>query len=273
MAPVRPIFYISDGTGITAEAVGHSLLTQFGEIDFVAERLPFVDSAEKAHAVVTRVRGAGEAAGVRPLLVTSCVNDEVNRILARSDALVLDMFAPFMGLLERELGQPRVARSGRAHGMGDSATYHRRMNAINYALAHDDGLDPDYSEADLVLVAVSRAGKTPTCVYLALHHGIRVANYPLTGSDLDHDRLPAPLRRHRGKLFGLTIDPVRLQEVRQERRPDSPYSQIAACRREVAQAEAILRGEGVPVLSTTHTSIEEIASRVMEHLGASHNVL
>ena len=151
--------------------------------------------------------------------------------------------------------------------MVDFDSYHRRIDAINFALTHDDGMSVNYDDADLILVAVSRAGKTPTCVYLALHHGVSAANYPLTEEDLEHDRLPPRLRAHRRKLFGLTIDPVRLQQIRQERRPNSGYAKLETCKREVAAAEAMFRAERIPVLSTTHTSIEEISSKVMSTLG------
>lgn len=263
----RPVFYVSDGTGITAETIGHSLLTQFSGIRFSTERMPFIDSADKAREASLRVKAAGERAGLRPIVVNSCVDNDLNGILAESGALMLDVFAPFIAPLERELGTKRVATIGLAHGMVDFETYHKRINAINYAMAFDDGVNQDYSEADVVLIAVSRAGKTPTCLYLAMQHGIRAANYPLTPEDLDSDRLPASLRRYRDKLFGLTIDPVRLQQIRQERRPNSRYAGLDTCKREVAQAEALMRREGLEALSTTNTSIEEISSRVMGHLG------
>jgi len=186
--------------------------------------------------------------------------------------LMLDVFDPFISPLEKELGQTRSAFIGRAHGMVDFETYHKRINAMNYALTHDDGVKLDYSDADLILVAVSRAGKTPTCVYLALQHGVKAANYPLTPDDLDAERLPDKLRQYRRKLFGLTIDPIRLHQIRQERRPDSRYAQLDTCKREVAQAEALLRREGVELLSTTHASIEEISSRVMEYLGINREM-
>jgi regulator of PEP synthase PpsR (kinase-PPPase family) len=272
MDAVRPVFYVSDGTGITAETIGHSLLTQFSGLRFSTDRLPFVDSADKAREAARRIRAAGENAGARPVVVNSCVDAELNRLLAESGALMLDIFAPFIAPLEEELGLVRNSHIGRAHGIVDFDIYHRRINAMNYALAHDDGVKLDYSEADLILVAVSRAGKTPTCVYLALHHGVRAANYPLTPEDLESERLPAILRQHRDKLFGLTIDPVRLHQIRQERRPDSRYAQLDTCRREVSQAEAMLRREGVEMLSTTHASIEEIASRVLEHLGINREM-
>ena len=268
----RPVFYVSDGTGITAETIGHSLLTQFAGFRFVTDRIPFVDTVAKARAAAAQIRTAAEAHGIRAIVVNSCVDGELNAILAESGALMLDVFAPFIEPLEQELQSQRQLRVGQAHGMVDFDAYHRRINAMNYALAHDDGMRLDYSEADLILVAVSRAGKTPTCVYLALHHGVKAANYPLTPEDLESERLPARLRQYRDKLFGLTIDPVRLHQIRQERRPDSRYARLDTCKREVALAEAMLQREGIEMLSTTHASIEEISSRVLEHLGINREM-
>ncbi|MFD0726948.1 posphoenolpyruvate synthetase regulatory kinase/phosphorylase PpsR [Lysobacter brunescens] len=267
MSQIRPVFYVSDGTGITAETIGHSLLTQFTGPRFVTDRLSFVDTVEKADEVAGRIRAAGEAHGVRPIVVNSCVDANLTARLAESGALMLDVFAPFIEPLERELGEQRQPRVGQAHGMVDFDTYHRRINAMNFALTHDDGVATNYDEADVILVAVSRAGKTPTCIYLALHHGVKAANYPLTDEDLEHDRLPPRLRPYRNKLFGLTIDPVRLQQIRQERRANSRYAQMETCRREVAAAESMMRAERIPMLSTTHTSIEEISSKVLTTLG------
>jgi len=266
MNETRPVFYISDGTGITAETIGHSLLTQFNGTDFIAERISFVDSVERAEDAVERIKAAAELHAVRPVVINSCMDSEVGEALAKSGALMLDVFAPFIEPLERELGRSRMRQVGRAHAIVDFDTYHRRINAMNYALTHDDGIAIDYNDADVILVAVSRAGKTPSCVYLALQYGVRAANYPLTEEDLEHDRLPERLRKFRDKLFGLTIDPHRLQQIRQERRPDSHYAKLETCKREVAAAEALFRAERIPTLSTTNTSIEEIASKVMTTL-------
>lgn len=267
MAGVRPVFYVSDGTGITAETIGHSLLTQFTETQFVTFRLPFVDSVERADEAAGKIRDAAQSYGVRPVVINSCMDGNVGAALAASGALMLDVFAPFIEPLERELEESRQRRIGIAHGMVDFETYHRRINAMNFALTHDDGASLNYDDADLILVAVSRAGKTPTCVYLALHYGVRAANYPLTEEDLEHDRLPPRLRAHRHKLFGLTIDPVRLQQIRQERRPNSRYAKLETCRSEVAAAEKMFRAERITTLSTTNTSIEEISSKVLTTLG------
>ncbi len=267
MSAIRPVFYVSDGTGITAETVGHSLLTQFTGFSFVTDRMSFVDDADKAHDAAARIRAAGERYQVRPIVVSSCVDSSLGLILEESGALVLDVFKPFISPLEQELNATRHSKVGQAHGMVDFDTYHRRINAMNFALSHDDGIAVTYDEADVVLVAVSRAGKTPTCIYLAMHYGIRAANYPLTEEDLESDRLPPRLRPYRNKLFGLTIDPERLQQIRQERRPNSRYASLETCKREVAAAETMFRMERIATLSTTHTSIEEISSKVLGTLG------
>ena len=267
MSNVRPVFYVSDGTGITVETIGHSLLTQFTGFSFVTDRISFVDDLAKARLAAERIREAGLRHESRPIVIHSNVDPGISGVLAESGALTLDVFAPFIQPMEEELGASRQSRIGQAHGMVDFEAYHRRINAMNYALTHDDGIAINYDEADLILVAVSRAGKTPTCVYLALQYGIRAANYPLTDQDLESDRLPARLRPYRRKLFGLTIDPERLQQIRQERRPNSTYARLDTCISEVAAAERMFQAERIPTLSTTHTSIEEISSKVMSTLG------
>jgi hypothetical protein len=265
--PRRPIFYISDGTGITAETIGHSVLTQFEGVDFDAVRIPFVDDVEQAHAAVARIRNAQAHYGARPIVINTVVDPRLSEVLQASGALMLDVFAPFIAPLERELDCKRSSRVGQAHGMVDFAQYEQRINATNYALTHDDGVDVNYVDAEVILVGVSRSGKTPTCLYLALHYGVRAANYPLTPEDMESEDLPPRLRAHRRKLFALTIDPTRLQQVRQQRRPNSRYATIKQCRTEVARAEAMFRRENMHMLSTTNTSIEEIASKVMAAVG------
>ncbi|MBS0193398.1 MAG: kinase/pyrophosphorylase [Proteobacteria bacterium] len=264
----RLVFYISDGTGITAETIGHSLLTQFAGVRFHTQRFSFVDSVDKARDALRQIaHAAGQRGGERPIIMSSVVDEAVMAELDASGALILDVFGPFIGPLEAELGKQRERHVGHAHGMVDFAAYEARINATNYALTHDDGGNVNYNEADLILVGVSRSGKTPTCLYLALHYGVRAANYPLTDDDLEKMELPAFLRPHRRKLYGLTIEPARLRQIRQERRPDSRYATIEQCRKEVAAAESMFKAERIPVLSTTHTSIEEIASKVMAALG------
>jgi hypothetical protein len=264
---IRPVYFVSDGTGITAETIGNSLLTQFAGQAFERQRLPFVDTLEKVRQAVEAIRLGGVRHGARPILINTIVDPQLTSALAESDALILDVFAPFMAPLEAELGQVRQPKVGQAHALIDFDAYERRMDATNFALTHDDGTDLDYDTADVLLVGVSRSGKTPTCLYLALHYSLRAANYPLTPDDLEADRLPEKLRRHRRKLFGLTIDPQRLQKIREERKPGSRYATLEVCKREVSIAEGMFQREQIPVLSTTHTSIEEIASKIVAQFG------
>ena len=263
----RPVFFISDGTGITAETIGHSLLTQFSGVEFQTRRIAFVDTADKAREAAAQIRAVGVDAGKKPIVVNTVVDSQLSAILAESDAFMMDVFAPFIAPLEQELQTQRLPRVNQAHGMVDFAAYEARINATNYALTHDDGIDLDYGEADLILVGVSRSGKTPTCLYLALHYGVKAANYPLTEEDLENDEMPKRLQAHKRKLFGLTIDPIRLQQIRTERKPNSRYATIEQCKKEVAIAEAMFKNQQLPHLSTTHTSIEEIASKILAQFG------
>lgn len=263
----RTVLYISDGTAITAETFGQSLLTQFSGEELRHVRLPFVDTQEKAREAVDLIDRTCANDGLQPLVFSTIVNGEVSSELFNSKAQVFDMFGTFMPRLEEIFGQSSAHVVGKAHGMNDNHRYEDRMEATNYALAHDDGISRRLDAADVILVGVSRSGKTPTCLYMALHFGLKAANYPLTEEDLEKPRLPDFLRQHKQKLFGLTIDAERLAEIRQTRRPDSRYASLKQCRYEVEAAEALLRSEGVPMLSTTRASVEELASRILLELG------
>lgn len=268
----RPVFYVSDGTGITAETMGNSLLTQFNGFNFVTERMSFVDNPGLAEQACERIRLAGERYASQPIVISSCMDQSLTDTLRNSGALVLDLMTPFIAPLEQTLNATHQRKVGRAHGIVDFERYHKRIDAMNFALSHDDGVALSYDEADVILVAVSRAGKTPTCIYLALHYGVRAANYPLTDEDLESDRLPPRLRPYRNKLFGLTIDPDKLAQVREQRRPGSRYARLETCKRELAAAETLFKMERIPNLSTTHTSIEEISSKVMTYLGINREM-
>lgn len=268
----RRVYFVSDGTGITAETIGNAILTQFSNIEFDTFRLPFVDTVEQAHKAVARIADRGAGSEGRPVVISSVVDTQVREVLAGVDAFVLDVFAPFIAPLEDELGTQRSPRVGQAHGLVDYDQYEARINATNYALSHDDGIDLTYDDADVILVGVSRSGKTPTCLYLALHYGIKAANYPLIQEDLERQELPRRLLPHRKRLFGLTIDPARLAQVRETRRPGSQYARLEQCRWEVAAAEKLLRAERLPVVSTTHSSIEEIASKILNTLGIDRHM-
>ncbi|MET4674637.1 pyruvate, water dikinase regulatory protein [Luteibacter sp. PvP019] len=268
----RTVFFISDSTGITAETIGNSMLAQFDGVQFDTHRLPFIDNAQKAEAASLRIKTKYAQDGHRPIVVNTMTSRALCDIVAGSGALMLDVFAPFIEPLEAELGAKQSGAVNRSHGLVDFERYEARIEATNYALAHDDGLDVDYNQSDVVLVGVSRSGKTPTCLYMALHYGVCAANYPLTDDDLDKLELPVRLRPYRSRLFGLTIDPVRLAQIREQRRPGSRYATLKQCRWELEQADRLMRRENIPVLNTTHTSIEEISSKIFEYLGIERHM-
>lgn len=264
----RHVFMISDGTGITVESLGNSLLTQFEGIEFEKTTIPYIDSIEKADAVIAQINQSYAETGIKPLAFMTLVNPDIHEHITQSKACVFDLFNTFLAPLEKELGVKSSDTVGRAHGLADSKAYDLRIDAINYALTYDDGVKlRGYEHADIILVGVSRCGKTPSCLYLALQFGIFAANYPITDDDLTDFRLPESLRPYKNKLFGLTIDPERLQHIRTARRPDTLYSSLEQCRTEVAEVEAMYKKEGIPFINSTRYSVEEIATKVMSISG------
>lgn len=266
--PNRTVFFVSDGTGITAETFGNSILAQFPARPRHVRR-PFIDSADKAWDVVQEINIAAAREGKRPIIFVTLANDTVRDILNSESCkgLVLDIFRTFVEPLEAEYQVKSNHRVGRFPDVSLSEEYNNRIEAINFSLAHDDGQSSrDLEIADVILVGVSRSGKTPTTLYLAMQHGIKAANYPLIPEDFERGKLPSALGLHKRKCFGLTIDPARLSHIRHERRPDSKYASIDNCRYEVSAAEAMMRREGIAWLSSTHKSIEEIATTILRDL-------
>jgi regulator of PEP synthase PpsR (kinase-PPPase family) len=267
MTQKRTAFFISDGTGITSEAVGMSLLSRFESIDFERVTIPYIDSVERAEEACKRINAAAERDGQKVLIFDTIVNDEIRRVIAAANCLMIDIFSAFLGLLEQELGVPSTNRVGRTR-MTENSHYVERIESVNFALDNDDGARTQhYQQADVILIGVSRSGKTPTCLYLGMQYGIKAANYPLTEEDIEDQKLPAALREHREKLFGLTIDPDRLALIRNERRPNSRYASIRQCNFEVEEVELMYKRERIPYLNTTHYSVEEIATRIMVGAG------
>ncbi|EHR71741.1 hypothetical protein BurJ1DRAFT_2919 [Burkholderiales bacterium JOSHI_001] len=266
--PHRTVFFVSDGTGITAETFGNSILAQFPAKSRHVRR-PFIDSQDKAHKVVQEINATADAEGKRPIVFITLVSDEIRDILTDSACrgMVMDMFKAFVEPLEIEFGVKSNHRVGRFSDAAKSSEYNERIEAINFSLAHDDGQSSrNLESADVILVGVSRCGKTPTSLYLAMQHGIKAANYPLIPEDFDRNRMPTPLAPHKKKCFGLTIDPERLAQIRHERRPDSRYAALDNCRMEVREAESMMRREGIAWLSSTHKSIEEIATTILRDI-------
>jgi [pyruvate, water dikinase]-phosphate phosphotransferase / [pyruvate, water dikinase] kinase len=263
----RTVFFVSDGTGITAETFGNSILSQFS-IKSRHVRRPFIDTPDKAHQVLREINHTAQTEGQKPVVFVTLVNPEILAIVqSESKAMVLDMFNTFIEPLEAEFGMTSNHRVGRFADISKSQEYTDRIEAINFSLTHDDGQSSkNLAQADVILVGVSRSGKTPTSLYLAMQHGIKAANYPLIPEDFDRGQIPASLAPFKAKCFGLTIDPDRLSHIRNERRPHSKYASLENCRHEVNEAEAMMRREGIAWLSTTHKSIEEIATTILRDL-------
>lgn len=264
MTPARSVFFISDGTGITAETLGGTLLTQFEGVSFRKTTLPFVNTNERAHNTVIFINHTAEHGG-RPIVISTTVNEEIRSILRSANALFLDLFDTYVNVIEKELGLKSTHAQGRAHGMTDADKYNARIDAMNYAMEHDDGQSVrDLSRAEVILIAPSRCGKTPTTLYLALQFAVVATNFPLLEEDLEELTLPKTLASYADRCFGLTSDAERLHQVRNERRPGTRYSSLAQCSYELRQAESLYRRYSIPFLNTANTSIEEIASLVIQ---------
>jgi regulator of PEP synthase PpsR (kinase-PPPase family) len=269
----RIVFIVSDGTGITAENFSQSILAQF-EATFRHIRIPFVDSVDKAHDAVSNINQALNKYGVQPIVFTTLVNPELNHIVSKANGLILDMFQTFVAPLEAALGMKSTHAMNRLHHNADTEAYKNRIEAINYSLAHDDGQsNQNLVEADVILVGISRVGKTPTSLYLAMQYGLKAANYPLIPEDFERGQLPKDLMPYRQKIFGLMIDADRLSEIRNERRPGSNYAKLENCRYEINEATAMMKKQSIPWVLTTSKSIEEIATTVLQAMKSDKTIL
>ena len=269
----RNIILLSDGTGITAETLGSSLISQFDSIEFIKTTIPYVDNTDKAEIAVDRINAIYEDTAIKPIVFLTVVNPEVVQIIKKANAVYFDLFNVFIGPLEIELGIKSSFTVGKTHGVVNQQRYANRIDAVDYALSHDDGVKiKGYDKADIILIGVSRSGKTPSCLYLALHFGIYAANYPFTDEDLIKNSLPNCLLPYRNKLFGLTIDPERLQHIRHGRRPNSRYSSIEQCRGEISQIESMYQYENIPYLNSTRFSIEEICTKILSIAGLTRRL-
>jgi regulator of PEP synthase PpsR (kinase-PPPase family) len=273
MTQRRTVFFVSDGTGITAQMLGHSLLTQFEGVDFRQVTLPFVDSTEKAEECLARIESESASGNGQPIVFSTLVNQDVRQVVRRAKALYIDFFETFIDPLEAGLGLKSSHTIGRSHSAMDKKEYQQRIEAINFSMAHDDGASHrELSQADVILIGVSRSGKTPTSLYLALQFGVKAANYPLIPEDFERRKLPEALRAEKTRLYGLTIAPERLHEIRKERRPGSSYADLDNCRYEVEEAEKMMRREGVRSINSTSKSIEEIATTILRELRIPRHV-
>lgn len=270
----RAVFYISDRTGITAEALGHSLMSQFSTLEFDPITIPYVDTPEKADELVLQINQLAKDAGTKPLVFSTIVDADIQAIIAKSNGMHLDFFNTFLQPLEKELKMKSSHTVGLTHGVVDTKSYDTRIEAVNYVLNCDDGANVQgYDQADLILVGVSRCGKTPTSLYLAMRYGLRVANYPFTEDDLEHLQLPKLLEIYRERLFGITIDAHRLQAIREERRPHSRYSSLRQCQHEIREVDKLYKREKIPNINSTALSIEEIAATILSETGLKRRLV
>ncbi len=269
----RTVFFISDGTAITAETLGHSLLSQFPQVKFDMRILPYVDNEASAFDAVGLINQAAQDDALPPLVFDTLVDPVLRDIINTAAACNLDVFEGILSKISTELGVPAQPIVGSSHGMVDSLDYKSRIDAVHFALDNDDGARTrQYDMADIILIGVSRSGKTPTCIYMALQFGIRAANYPITEDDLDDNRLPKVLKEYKNKLFGLMIDPERLVAIRNERKAGSRYASYQQCQMELRAIQGIYISEGIPSLNISEMSVEEIATRVIQTKGLKRRI-
>ena len=269
----RIVYFLSDQTGVTAETLGHSLLTQFNGQNFRQVTLPFIDTRDKAEEAVARINQSVKDDSLRPIIFSTLVQDEFRAILRNANGLHLDIFDVFLDPLSEELKETPTHEPGRAHGMSDIDAYMKRIEATNFALANDDGgVSRNYDMADVILIGVSRSGKTPTCLYLALQYGVYAANFPLTDEEFESGSLPDILVKQKKKLYGLSIAADRLRQIRKERRPMGRYASAQQVGYELRETNKLFRRYGIPHVDTTEFSIEEIASRILDSTGVERRV-
>ena len=265
--PKRPVYIISDRTGVTAGTMTHTLLSQFPDIEFERHTIPFVDSDDKVNSCIRQINHSHKKHIIKPLVFTSFIDTNFTDKLTESEGIIIDLFAPFLHDLERHLKSDSSHKVGQAHGMHQEHDYMHRIEAINFSMKYDDGVKMgDYDKADLILIGVSRAGKTPTSLYMALHYGLNTANYPLADDDFEKGVLPEALINSRDNLFGLTIDPLQLHKIRQKRRANSEYSSLTQCQNEVRQAQQFYKRYRIPFADSTAMSIEELASSIAHRM-------
>jgi len=268
MSQKRTVYFLSDRTGITAETLGHSLLTQFDGIEWKQHSVPFLDSIAEVQKIADQINHDAARDGNRPLVFSTLIEPEFREIIEAANCAIYDFFDTFIGSMENELNQDSAHVIGRSHGVQDNSSYFERIAAINYTLNNDDGVTAkNFQDADIILVGVSRSGKTPTCLYMAMQYGIAAANYPLTEEDMDSMRLPRILEPFRDKLFGLTLSAEQLHRIRQERRPDSRYASLSQCQQEIQWQESVYRLSKVPFIDTSNISIEEISTTILNQSG------
>ncbi|MEI5676097.1 MULTISPECIES: pyruvate, water dikinase regulatory protein [unclassified Nocardioides] len=263
---VVPVFFLSDSTGISAETMGNALLIQFPDTRFERTLIPFIHTVDDARRVVAQLDEAMDGP-ITPLVFCTAATDEVRAELHQTRAPLIDFFEMHMAKVETIIGQQGVREAARLHGVGDIKRYNSRMAAVEFTIEHDDGQSLRALEkSDVILLAPSRCGKTPTSMYLALQHGLFVANYPLVDEDLEADDLPEPVQPYLERCFGLVTTVDRLSRVRNERRPNSRYASPEQCRWELRRAGELFKAHRLPVIDSSAKSVEEISALILQTL-------
>ena len=264
---IQKVFFISDSTGITIESLGQSLFTQFPSIQFEKKVFPFISNKKEAEQVITHIQEASSQDEKPPLVFTSLANEKLKNLFTSSNITVFDIFSSFIPAMETHLASAASHAIGETHGVGSAAKYIQRIDALNFSLSHDDGMKVnDLEHADIILTGVSRSGKTPTCLYLAMHYNLKTANYPLADTDFENPSLPQVIAPYQEHVFGLTISPSQLRRIREERKPNSAYASLEQCEYEISRSEAIFNNTRLPYVDTTTISIEEIATNIIQRL-------
>ena len=263
----RTTFFISESTGITAETLGHSLLSQFPHIDFTVNQRPFIDTEKKALELVKEINETNAKEHYKPIVFATMPEPHINKVLQGADCYYYEVFESFLDQIGKDLETEPTRESGLSHGLVNVKTYDARIDALNYTLKHDDAMVlKTLGDADVIIIGVSRSGKTPTSLYLALKFGIKAANYPITDDDFDRDRLPQSLLDNKDKLFATTIKAKRLHHIREKRMPNSHYSALATCKTEIKKAQALYEKYGLTPMDVSTRSIEELAAQIVRKL-------
>ncbi|MEE9444122.1 MAG: pyruvate, water dikinase regulatory protein [Cocleimonas sp.] len=263
----RTVFFISESTGITAETLGMSLLSQFPHVEFTQIQRPFVDNEDTAKKLVGEINQVAAEESFRPLAFATMPEEKINQILQQANCHYYEVFESFLDKIGHDLKTKPVLESGLSHGLVNEKTYDARIDALNFTLKHDDAMVlKTLGDADVIIVGVSRSGKTPTSLYLALKFGIKAANYPITEDDFEQNALPDVLLENRDKLFATSIKAKRLHQIREKRMPNSSYSALETCKSEIKQAHALYEKYGLTPMDVTTQSIEELAAQIVRKL-------
>lgn len=265
--PCYTVYFVSDSTGITAEALGRSLLSQFPDAQFQCHHIPFINTIDKAQVFINRIKHEHTETDALPIVFATMPNLEIDLLLKQAPCHYYEVFNSFVNQLSADTKLSPVNKPGLRHALLNQKNYDLRIDIVDYALVHDDALSlQNLALADVILLGVSRSGKTPTCLYLAMHFGLRAANYPLTEDDFRRQDLPQAIKNNIDKVLALTIMPNRLSQIRQKRSPGSRYATLSECQSELRQAQKIFNRYKLEVLDTTSSSIEELATKIISFL-------